>query len=327
MPENWNHNWIGPRRFETTLEPVTGKALPMTAGEVMRITQVEGGQCVDFNAFNIEYYRERLDVGRTRAYAGMFPKEGDFAYTNSPHDRPMFYLSHMPETCKAETLGARCNATLFERMYGFPHHTNCQDTFAESIGEYHLSPDDVHDSLNFFMNTEVDETGKMVLHANTGQPGDYIDLVAMFDVLAVPIVCGSGDVFTTSNFRLKPLQVEIFEATEATRSFVVSCNEKLGSFSNQRSPEQFRVGGIWAKPQLERDPDYEPEFPAYPLIPTDFELDLDESEIAQLAKLRSKGTLPDLLRDDELPVAAAMTWFMQHSVLPSGAGTQFVMSD
>ena len=35
------------------LEPGTGKAIELLAGQILRIEQMEGGQCVDFNAFNL----------------------------------------------------------------------------------------------------------------------------------------------------------------------------------------------------------------------------------------------------------------------------------
>src|SRR3990170_2322070 len=53
------------------------------------------------------------------------------------------------------------------------------------------TPDDVHDSCNFFMNTTWDAGGGPHWSEwNTAQPGDIVDLVACMDVLAVPIVCG-----------------------------------------------------------------------------------------------------------------------------------------
>ncbi len=39
----------GPRRLEVTLEPVTGKAVPVYRGEVFRIEQEVGGTCVDIH--------------------------------------------------------------------------------------------------------------------------------------------------------------------------------------------------------------------------------------------------------------------------------------
>jgi uncharacterized protein YcgI (DUF1989 family) len=40
----------GKERFDLVLQPISGKAVPVYAGEVLRIIQVEGEQCVDFNA-------------------------------------------------------------------------------------------------------------------------------------------------------------------------------------------------------------------------------------------------------------------------------------
>ena len=42
------------------------RAIPLFAGEVMRIIQVEGEQCVDFNCFNLRDYKERMSVGHMR---------------------------------------------------------------------------------------------------------------------------------------------------------------------------------------------------------------------------------------------------------------------
>ena len=49
----------GKERFDLVLQPISGKAVPVYAGEVLRIIQVEGEQCVDFNAFNLHDYKER----------------------------------------------------------------------------------------------------------------------------------------------------------------------------------------------------------------------------------------------------------------------------
>src|SRR5260370_1031675 len=36
---------------ELVLEPGTGKAIELLKGQILRVEQVEGGQCADFNAF------------------------------------------------------------------------------------------------------------------------------------------------------------------------------------------------------------------------------------------------------------------------------------
>ena len=41
------------------LEPGTGKAIELRRGMILRIEQIEGGQCVDFNCFNLHDYNLR----------------------------------------------------------------------------------------------------------------------------------------------------------------------------------------------------------------------------------------------------------------------------
>ena len=190
----------GKERFDLVLQPISGKAVPVYAGEVLRIIQVEGEQCVDFNAFNLHDYKERMDVGSSRSSTGFRPKKGDILSSNPPRYRPMIGILEMSPTCQTDVLGRTCHATVFEMYFGLERHTNCQDTIAEAISEYGLTPDDVHDSFNMWMNSEWDSTGKTFTMANTGRKGDFVDLVAFFDILAVPLMCGSGDIRWTATF-------------------------------------------------------------------------------------------------------------------------------
>ena len=41
---------------ERVIEPGTGKALELLRGQFLRIEQIEGGQCLDFNCFNLHDY-------------------------------------------------------------------------------------------------------------------------------------------------------------------------------------------------------------------------------------------------------------------------------
>ena len=171
------------------MEPVTGKAVPVYRGEVLRISQVVGGQCVDFNAYNLHDYKEWLDNGFNRM-TSLETGQGTIIWSGCSRARPMYAILKMAETCDQFYAGFRCHALLNERQWGLVDHPNCQDTFAEVIREYGLTPDDVHDSYNLWMSTEVDSQGRRRLPINRGQHGDQVDLLALFDTLAVPIVCG-----------------------------------------------------------------------------------------------------------------------------------------
>src|SRR6185436_13631877 len=95
-------------RFERTLQPVSGMAVPVYRGEVLRLTQVEGDQCVDFNCFNLHDYKERMSVGHMRPQ-GFRVKQGHIVVTSAL--RPMLAITHMAETCMTDLLAARCDAT------------------------------------------------------------------------------------------------------------------------------------------------------------------------------------------------------------------------
>ena len=204
----------GSARLDVTLEPVTGKAIPVHKGEVLRIEQVDGGQCVDFNAFNMKDYKETLDCGFTRSFQSFDPRRGEFIWTNAPRGRPMFAILAMAESCDLDIAGHRCNRIAQELTWGLVDHPNCQDTFAEAIREYGLTPDDVHDSFNLWFSTEIDNTGRVRFKWNPAKPRDAVEFLALFDVLSVPAICGIGDMAGCNNYRVDAsIRVQVYEAS------------------------------------------------------------------------------------------------------------------
>ena len=303
----------GKERFDLVLQPISGKAVPVYAGEVLRIIQVEGEQCVDFNAFNLHDYKERMDVGCSRGSTGFRPKKGDILSSNPPRYRPMIGILEMSPTCQTDVLGRTCHATLFEMYFGLERHTNCQDTIAEAISEYGLTPDDVHDSFNMWMNSEWDSTGKTFTIANTGRKGDFVDLVAFFDILAVPLMCGSGDIRWTSNFSLKPIQIKVFEASSDTKAIVDQVRTRHGRFKNQRTVDQFRVKDIKADRELRPVPGWKPQFVNFPLEVEDMAVKLDQAEYRKAVSLQEQGFGKDV---GDVVRRAVMIWANKHLAAP-----------
>jgi uncharacterized protein YcgI (DUF1989 family) len=198
---------------EFVIEPGTGKAIELLQGQILRVEQVEGGQCADFNCFNLHDYKEFMHCGRTRTVHGFHPTKGAFMWSAPPRERAMLYILE-DSVGRNDVLFPRCSAYVYEASYGFAVHTNCHDIQAEAQREYGLTPDDVHDSFNLFMCTGVDADGHAFMTRQTTKGGDYVDLLALMDVLAVPNVCGA-DVMKTSNFALKPLKLTVSAATAA----------------------------------------------------------------------------------------------------------------
>ena len=232
---------------EHVLEPGTGKAIELLKGQILRIEQVEGGQCADFNAFNLHDYKEFMHCGRTRTVHGFHPTTGTFMWSAPPRERAMLYI--LKDTVgRNDVLFPRCSAYVYEAAYGFAVHTNCHDIQAEAQREYGLTPDDVHDSFNLFMCTGVDADGHAFMTRQTTKPGDHVDLLALMDVLAVPNVCGA-DVMKTSNFALKPLKLTVFAATAADLARVPN----TPTLASQRTPKDFKNPAIKSDRPLRRD--------------------------------------------------------------------------
>jgi uncharacterized protein YcgI (DUF1989 family) len=265
--------------FEHVMEPGTGKALELAQGQELRIEQVEGGQCVDFNCFNLHDYKEFMHTGRTRTLHGLNPGPGDFLWSAPPRERAMMFMLADTVRCN-DVMFPRCSANLYESVYGFHDHTNCHDIQAEAQREYGLTPDDVHDSFNLFMATEV-HGGRGHIQRQNSRPGDHVELLALMDLLAVPNVCGA-DIMRTSNFALKPVKLAVYRASERDLARVPA----LRTWATQRTPADFKVQQIKADRALKRDPGYRPQFTNVPIRLGDWDITLDASDYALLMRQR-----------------------------------------
>jgi hypothetical protein len=287
---------------EVVIEPGTGKALELRRGQVLRIAQTSGHQCADFNCFNLHDYKEYFHTGRTRHLHGLHPTKGDYLWSAPPRERPMMAI--IEDTVGTnDVLYPRCSGFLFEYQYGLAVHTNCHDIQAEAQREYGLTPDDVHDSFNFFMHTGVDAKGHPFIAENTARAGDYVELLALMDVLAVPNVCGA-DVMKTSDFELKPLKLTIFEGTTEDWRDIPD----FPKLRNQRSPADFKVRNIKADRELYRDSSFRPEFVNVPLTVTELELELSPIETAWVSELKTTGKYGE--SDAEVLRYVFFTWWI-----------------
>lgn len=291
---------------EFVLEPGTGKAIELRAGEVLRLEQIAGSQCLDFNAFSLDDYREAFHCGRTRTLHGINPTTGDFLWSAPPRERAMLFILTDSVHCN-DVLFPRCSANMYESVHGFRQHTNCADIQAEAQREYGLTPDDVHDSFNIFMATEVVDGQQRIRRQNTA-PGDHIEMLAVMDVLAVPNICGS-DVQPTSNFSLKPVRVQRFRASLADLDAVPTIYE----YDSQRTPAQFAQPAIRAERMLSRDPNYRAAFAGLPIGVEAVQIELDAESSAAFDELW-RGGLADRYaeRGDGLRDVLFSWWAASH---------------
>jgi uncharacterized protein len=184
-----------------------GLTLTVRRGQLLSVIAAAGPQTCDFNAFVLPDYRERFSAGRTRHFAGINPGIGDSLWSNPPHDRELFTI--VDDTVgENDLLYPRCSRLIYD-LAGLPDHRSCQDNIAEAIEPYGLTADDVHDTFNIFMNTRVDEAGRLHIDKPTTRAGDHVDILCHIDCLVCLSACPDGDKHDRENL---PLSVELYDA-------------------------------------------------------------------------------------------------------------------
>lgn len=302
----------GRLRQEVLLQPVSGKAVPVYQGEVLRIIQESGGTCVDFNCFNLHDYREHMSVGHMRTQGFRLTK-GDYLISAPPRANLLMLILEMPDSCLTDLLGSRCSADLFEATFGFEHHTNCQDTLSECIREYGLTPDDTHDSFNIWMYSGWDDRGGWVIRRNLAKRGDSVDLLAAMDVLAVSAICGAGDISAVSNYFAKPIRLQVFGKSNASERIVKS-RRKLFDCVHHRTVEDYKLKEIRTQRELASDPNYVPAFIKFPLKTRGVQVRLSEKDLRDLHRLKETGIGAD---DEDAIRTAVMEWYAENRVRPN----------
>lgn len=180
-----------------------------------RLIQVEGEQVADAIFFNANDYRETFHAGHT-AYLACIEKTGNIKrvtklYSKPPRENVMLVVTDDPVPLHFAYIGNRCSRLIYrlrDKVQAPPHRT-CQDNLAEAIAPFGLTPDDVPDVFNIWMNVDIDANGYFTVKPPIVKKNDYIEFRAEMDCLVAISACPQ-DVAPVNNFRVKPLRVEVY---------------------------------------------------------------------------------------------------------------------
>jgi urea carboxylase-associated protein 1 len=161
------------------------RAIPR--GHTLRIVDLEGKQAVDFLCYNAADPEERYNAADTMKYAKtIFLTRGHGIYS----DRGRRLFTIVEDTCgRHDTIGGCCSAESNEVRYGVKDSPSCRANFRTALAAFGLGPKDIVANLNFFMNVPVEADGAMGIVDGLSKAGDYVDLRAELDVLAVVSNC------------------------------------------------------------------------------------------------------------------------------------------
>lgn len=214
---------------EVIVPPREAAAIEVPAGHFLRIISVEGPQVGDLNLFNSSDLTERLFTGKTRALHGTHVTTGDQLWSNLPYMRPIATV--VEDTLNwygidefggsvHDVIGTRCDPYTGKLLSGTDYHHCCHSNLTRALADARsLSLEEaerhVHDVLNVFMCTGFTrDTGQYFMKASPVRPGDYLELFAEIDLLAVQSACPGGDCgseHTSDVAACHPLLMEVYK--------------------------------------------------------------------------------------------------------------------
>ncbi|MGC2947033.1 urea carboxylase-associated family protein [Burkholderia ambifaria] len=190
-------------RIASHVVPIrSGFAWTVPAGHVFRIVTLEGPQVADFNMWNLHNPRERMWASRTRQLQAAHVTTFDRLWSTLPYLRPMVTITD--DTLAGygvdgdggrvhDLLGTRCDPYVNKLLTGEDFHFHCHSNLVRAVAPYGLTEFDVHDVLNVFQCTGLNDDDKYFMKACPAQPGDYLEFFAEIDVLCAMSTCPGGD--------------------------------------------------------------------------------------------------------------------------------------
>ena len=171
-----------------TLPARRGKAVPVNAGESIRIINTHGTQVVDFWAYVAGHMNEFIGVEQCRAtWTRLYPKTGDALYSN--RRRAIMTLVEDTSPGRHDTLMAPCDNERYGLLGCTTYHDKCKDNHHAGLLGLGLSVPFTPGSINLFMNIPWDEEGNLEFAPALSKPGDYVTIRAEVDCIAVMSAC------------------------------------------------------------------------------------------------------------------------------------------
>lgn len=170
------------------INPCTGMRISVAKGQRITVTDVDGGQVVDFFAEMASDSREFLSPGVTMdCNSSLRLKVGDTLYSN--RYKPMFRILR-DDVGQHDLLHPCCCPEMYDFFYhNGLGHSNCRDNINQALGTDHpiIRP------VNLFMYTKVDADGSLQVCPPTSKAGDRIELEALADVTLGIAACSVSE--------------------------------------------------------------------------------------------------------------------------------------
>ncbi len=212
--------------LDLRVDKATALAYEVKAGQYIQVIDVEGRQCSDFLAFNArrldDGVERGLDATTTRNLTGnAYPQPGLFGKFFDQDMRPLVEVVR-DTVGRHDTFALACNAKYYEDM-GYPGHVNCTDNFNGQLGSYGIAERRGWPALNFFYNTFFNAANQLLFDEPWSQPGDYVLLRAMTDLVCASSAC-PDDIDPANAWNPTDIHIRVYPAE---RSFSMAIAHRV----------------------------------------------------------------------------------------------------
>jgi uncharacterized protein YcgI (DUF1989 family) len=190
------------------IEPQSGAAFTVNAGQYLCVTDPTGEQVSDLVCFNRHDTREWLSSGKTLDYAStLLITRGHALYSN--RSNVMFDIVE-DTNGRNDFLLAPCSPETFEIIYGEQdYHPSCFENLHTNLASYGITPDDIPTAFNVFMNVQFAADGTLTVAPPTSRAGDRVVLQAKMDLIVGLTACSAEQ---SNNYSFKPIDYEVTDA-------------------------------------------------------------------------------------------------------------------
>jgi urea carboxylase-associated protein 1 len=156
-------------------------------GEMLRLVDLEGQQAVDFLCYDAVDPTDRYSSMNTvKVQGNIYVDKGTVLYS----DLGNALFTVVEDTCgQHDTIYGCCSEPNNFLRYGVRGTHSCFDNFTEALARFGLDRTAIVSNVNFFMSVPVDGAGSVLNVLGHSKPGNYVDLRAERDVLAVLSNC------------------------------------------------------------------------------------------------------------------------------------------
>lgn len=189
---------------------MSGRAWRLSAGSLLKVVDVEGGQSGDVFAVAADDVADGQSNGRSFDYGGTIRlTAGSVLY--SRRSRPLLRIV-ADEVGVHDFLYAPCSQEMFEKEYGVTGpHPNCFSNLTSALGAFGVPPSTVTIAFNVFMRADVGADGRLTIKPPVSTIGQSVTFAAERDVLVAVTACSAA---TCNGGQTRPLGVELSHAAQ-----------------------------------------------------------------------------------------------------------------